>query len=158
MTCISSVSFSIMINGHSKGNFSPSRGLRQGDPLSPYLFLLCSEGFTSLINSAENSNLLSGIIISKKAHPISHLLFADDSILFFNATTNNCHIILNILRDYELASGQSINLNKSAVLLSPNITSTSQDTIQSTLGIKIVSNLGKYLGLPSKFSPNQTKD
>lgn len=121
MNCLTSVSFSILINSHPKGNFLPSRGLCQGDPLSPYLFLLCSEGFSSLINNAEKCNLISGVSIAKYAPPISHLLFADDSILFFKANTNSCFIINNILKEYELASGQSINLNKSALFLSPNM-------------------------------------
>lgn len=71
MNCISSVSFSILINGKAKGFLSPFRGLRQGDPLSPHLFLLCSDGFSSLLLNVEDGNLIKGISIACSA-PISH--------------------------------------------------------------------------------------
>lgn len=105
MNCVSSVSFSILINGIPKGNIIPSRGLRQGDPLSPYLFLICTEGLSQLLYNAERNRLLKGLSIAKNAPPISHLLFADDSILFFEANVVNCACILSVLKDYELASG-----------------------------------------------------
>ena len=74
--------FSVRINGKAYGNIIPSRGLRQGDPLSPYLFLLCVEGFTSLLSKAEAEGRLHGIQICRRAPCISNLLFANDSLIF----------------------------------------------------------------------------
>ena len=82
MTCITSSSFSILINGKPFGMINPTRVLRQGDPLSPYLFLLCAEGFTSLLAKAKIEGRIHGVSICRKAPTISHLLFTDDSLLF----------------------------------------------------------------------------
>ena len=84
-SCIRSVSFSVMINGEPHGHFHLQRGLWQGDPLSPYLFLLCAEGLHSLIKQAELSGDLKGVSISRSGPKVSHLFFADDSLLFARA-------------------------------------------------------------------------
>ena len=110
MCCVSTPSFSIQINGKSYGNIILSRGLHQGDPLSPYLFLLCAEGFSSLLAKAEAENKLHGVSICRRAPSISHLLFANDSFLFFRATQDEVQEIANILQLYATASGQQINL------------------------------------------------
>ena len=105
MKCISSVSYSVIINGTTYGHIIPSRGLKQGDPLSPYLFLLCAEGFSALINDATRNNQLHGISICRGAPKVSHLFFADDSLLFCKANGNECNKLKEILDLYESASG-----------------------------------------------------
>ena len=110
MCCVSTPSFSIRINGKSYGNIILSRGLRQGDLLSPYLFLLCAEGFSSLLAKAEAENKLHGVSICRRAPSISHLLFANDSFLFCRATQDEVQEIADILQLYATASGQQINL------------------------------------------------
>ena len=82
MSCVTTSSFSIRINGKAYGNFRPTRGICRGDPLSPYLFLLCAEAFTSLLAREEENGRLHVVSISWYASTISHLLFADDSLLF----------------------------------------------------------------------------
>lgn len=121
MDCVSTVSFSILINGEAKGNVQPTRGLRQGDPISPYLFLICAEGLSSMIQNAHNINLISGMTINSHCPSISHLLFADDSMVFFRANTNECAWIKFILLDYEAASCQSVNFSKSTMCVSSNV-------------------------------------
>ena len=97
MTCVTSPTFSIRINGKAYGNIKPSRGIRQGDPLSPYLFLLCAEGFSSLLAKAEEDRQIHGVSICKRAPNLSHLLFADDSLLFCRATQEEVQTITEVL-------------------------------------------------------------
>ena len=85
MTCVMTPSFLVRINGRAYGSITPSRGLRQGDPLSPYLFLICAEGFSSLLAKAEREGHIHGVSICRRAPTISHLLFADNSLLFCHA-------------------------------------------------------------------------
>jgi hypothetical protein len=81
--CLNSVQYSILINGESVGPINSGRGLRQGDPLSPYLFILCAEGLTTLIKKYEGRGDIHGIKVCLGAPSLSHLLFADDCFLFF---------------------------------------------------------------------------
>ncbi|KAL6129644.1 hypothetical protein ACLB2K_072993 [Fragaria x ananassa] len=85
MRCVTSVSFSVLWNGEAVGRITPSRGLRQGDPLSPYLFLMVLEGLTGLFQKADREGLIHGVKAAAEASVISHLLFADDSLLFSRA-------------------------------------------------------------------------
>lgn len=85
MLCVTSVSYSICFQGSNIGPIIPKRGLRQGDPLSPYLFLLCVEGLSLSLKDAANRSSISGCRICPHAPAITHLLFADDSFLFFKA-------------------------------------------------------------------------
>ena len=94
-----------MINGEPHGFFHLSRGLCQGDPLSPYLFLLCAEGLHSLIQQAANNEELRGMSLCKEGPKITHLFFVDDSLLFCRAKDSDCQKVLNILTVYEEASG-----------------------------------------------------
>jgi hypothetical protein len=76
MLCVSSVNYSTLVNFEKVGPIYPGRGLKQGDPLSPYLFILVTEGLTSLIHKAVASGDIHGVEICKGAPTVSHLLFA----------------------------------------------------------------------------------
>ncbi|XP_057418938.1 uncharacterized protein LOC130713163 [Lotus japonicus] len=138
----------------SSENFVPNRGLRQGDPLSPYLFILCGEMFSALINRSIASKALSGIKIARNAPVISHLLFADDSILFGRAPVQEAECLKEILVTYERASGQVVNLDKSMLSVSRNVQQTSFDELKHLLGVKVVESYDKYLGLPTIIDIN----
>ena len=127
----------------------PTRGLRQGDPLSPYLFLLSVEGFSTLINEATRCQQLNGISISRGAPKISHIFFADDSLLFCNANGAECNKLKEILRIYESTSEQKINIEKSSIFFSPNTSQEHKDEILGILGPMNDSRHTKYFGLPS---------
>uniref|UniRef100_A0A2N9HKW7 Reverse transcriptase domain-containing protein n=1 Tax=Fagus sylvatica TaxID=28930 RepID=A0A2N9HKW7_FAGSY len=120
MQCITFVSYSVVVNGVPNGLIYPSRGLRQGDPLSPYLFLLCGEGLSALLHQATERGNLHGVACSRGGPQISHLFFADDSLLFCNATMEECAVLLEKLRWYEKASGQSVNTDKTSLFFSRN--------------------------------------
>ncbi|XP_040987731.1 MDIS1-interacting receptor like kinase 2-like [Juglans microcarpa x Juglans regia] len=96
----------------------PSRGLRQGDPISPYLFLLYTEGLIGLLKHVATSNAISGIRVSRGAPKLNHLLFADDSLIFCDASVETNLKLLRLLKLYEEASGQFINQDKSAMVFS----------------------------------------
>ena len=82
MSCVTTPSFSILVNGKAYGMIHPSRGIRQGDPLSPYLFLFCAEGFTTLLTQAKSEGRIKGLSICRAAPKVTNLMFADDSLLF----------------------------------------------------------------------------
>ena len=118
-SCIRSVSFSVLVNGEPHGNFTPNRGLRQGDPLSPYLFLLCAKGLHSLIQQVEISGSIKGVSLCSVGPKVSHLFFADDSLLFCRANSQEASSIMEILKQYKEASGQQINREKIQLFLAP---------------------------------------
>ena len=119
MKCGTSVRFSIRVNGELLPYFTPSKGLRQGDPVSPYLFLLCAEGFSSLLKYY-GGLVDRGIRVSYKSPWVSHLLFADDSLIFISATQQSAARLNAILEIYGSASGQRINRDNSAIYFSTN--------------------------------------
>ena len=147
--CVESVYYSVLVNGEQVGPIIPGRGLRQGDPLSPYLFIICAEGLSSLIRDAESRGVLTGTKVCRNAPSVSHLLFADDCFLFFKANEEQAHVMKNILATYELASGQAISLPKSEIYCSRNVPDGLKTTITNILGVQAVLGTGKYLGLPS---------
>ena len=104
MQCISSVTYDVRINGKPSGHIIPTRGLRQGDPLSPYLFLLCAEGLFALIKKASADGLLEGISVSRGGPCLSHLFFADDSLIFYKATIEECEVLQRVMSKNDKAS------------------------------------------------------
>lgn len=115
MECVKTTSFSILLNGSPTGRITPQRGLRQGDPLSPYLFLLCLEALSAMINGAVSRKHLTGMKLGKYCPKISHLFFADDSLIFCKASIEEAWAFQNLLKTYELASGQMVNVSKSTL-------------------------------------------
>ena len=100
---VTTISFSVLLNGECLEKFKPSRGIRQGDPISPYLFLLAAEGLSCLLNSRIHSSVLKGIKVAPSAPMVGHLLFADDSLLLFKANRENVMEINDVLQLYCLA-------------------------------------------------------
>ncbi|CAM8971158.1 unnamed protein product [Rhodiola kirilowii] len=148
MRCVSSVTYLVKVNDHLSDVIFPQRGLRQGDPLSPYLFLLCSELLSAKISAAVTSGSISGVRISRTAPVISHLFFADDSIFFIKARSGEAQYLKRILLQYEEATGQMINFQKSKISFSRNCPEDVRSEISQIFDIKQVDCHSKYLGLP----------
>ena len=89
MACVSSVSYRVRFNSQETDKFTPTRGIRQGDPLSPYLFLLCAKGISSLLQYEEEAGGIEGVRVCRNAPSVSHLLFADDSLILMKADILN---------------------------------------------------------------------
>ncbi|XP_021751223.1 uncharacterized protein LOC110716880 [Chenopodium quinoa] len=147
LNCLSCYSFKFKMNGELVGDVKPQRGLRQGDPISPYLFLLVADAFSCLLSKAVFDNVIHGVKICNGAPCISHLYFADDSILFARSTDVECKEIAHILNVYESALGQKINLQKSEAIFGRNVPEPQKQAICNLLGVKQVNRHEKYLGI-----------
>ncbi|XP_061999476.1 uncharacterized protein LOC133716838 [Rosa rugosa] len=121
MRCVRTVSYSFVINGVPRGRVIPERGLRQGDSISPYLFLVCAEALSKMILRAEEDQRIHGVRLCTGAPSISHLFFADDAFIFFKAELEECLVFKEIFDKYEKASGQAINYQKSCISFSKNV-------------------------------------
>ncbi|KAL9679506.1 hypothetical protein QQ045_017370 [Rhodiola kirilowii] len=119
---VSSVRYAICINGKITPSLVRERGLRQGDPLSPYLFILCSEWLSYSLSKLQVERSIEGIKISRGAPHVTHLMFADDCLLLFRVGDSTAEALSTLLRNYECISGQVVNYNKSEIVLSPNVT------------------------------------
>ena len=147
MECVTTVEYTLLINGSMTRSFKPSQGLRQGDPLSPYLFLMCANILSISLTHAEALKKIRGIKVGKNGLVFSHLLFADDSLLFFRKDKNSVQNLQSILEWYCSISGQSINLAKSDVFCSPNMPMEEQVGLANSLKVNLVQQPSKYLGV-----------
>ena len=111
--CMTSASISILINGSPTKEFTPERGLRQGDPLAPLLFNLVAEGLTGLMRNATSKNMFSNYQVGSHKEDVNILQYADDTLFFGTATLDNIKVLKAILRCYEMVSGLKINYAKS---------------------------------------------
>ncbi|GLT60757.1 hypothetical protein SLA2020_335100 [Shorea laevis] len=156
--CLSTVSFSVLLDGSPHGKFSPSRGLRQGDPLPPslHVFILGTEVLSRLISKEEALGTIHRIKISRQSHLISHLLFADDLMVFARAKPSEATTILNCLNTYAGWSGQKVNLSKSSIFFSKNCTPSSISSIHNILNLRHIPSKAKHHSLPLFFQRNKS--
>ena len=148
MCCISIVKFSILLNGSPSDFFGSSRGIRQGDPLSPLLFDIVMEVLSHMLDVAAISRQFSGFFVGNTASNsvmVSHLLFADDTLIFCDADPTQIANLRAILARFEV-SGLRINLGKSKLV--PIGVVHNMDVLVGTLGCRQSSLPLKYLGLP----------
>ena len=148
MSCVTSTRISILFNGGALEPFKLSRELRQGDQISPYLFILCME---FLGHSIEEKCVNGDWVLLKASREnigISHLFFADDLILFAKVDEKACKAISEVLNRFCEESGQKVSLEKSRIYFSPNVQEGISEEICSKLGIQVTTNIGKYLEFP----------
>ncbi|WKA03325.1 hypothetical protein VitviT2T_021440 [Vitis vinifera] len=113
--CLSSVSFAILVNGNAKGWVKASRGLRQGDPLSPFLFTIVADVMSRMLLRAEERNVFEGFRVGRNRTRVSHLQFADDTIFFSSAREEDLLTLKSVLLVFGHISGLKVNLDKSNI-------------------------------------------
>ena len=153
--CLSTVSFSVFINGRPRGKLKGSRRLRQGDLLSLFLFTLVVDALGRLIDKATQCKAIRSFIVGKDKVEVSHLQFADDTLLFMEA---NCNYFLNylaILEVFGFVLGLRVNLRKSIILgINTEVDLLHNSTI--LFGCEVGVWPIKYLGLPLGGNPRKT--
>nr|KYP61054.1 Retrovirus-related Pol polyprotein LINE-1 [Cajanus cajan] len=150
--CISSGKLRMMWNGEALEEFLPSRGVRQGDPISPYLFVLCMERLFQLINMTIDHRLWKPIQLSRNGPMISHLAFADDIVLFAEASLDQVEVIQGCLNVFCDSAGQKVSNEKTRIFFSKNVGHVVRSEISNAFGFQRTENLGNYLGVPTHHS------
>lgn len=126
-------------------------GLRQGDPLSPYLFIFCADVLPGLFHRCHKNKQLHGIRIARQARQISHMFFADDSLLFARANLIEAETILNMHSTYQRVSGQVVYVDKSEASYSRNVLTNDKEMICNMMVVKTIESHSRYLGLHVVF-------
>lgn len=145
-SCITFVEHSMIFNGCLSDFFSPKRGIRQEDPLSSYLFILCIKLLPFLINNKVNNKRW--IAVNFKDVKISHLLYADDVLLFAKVNKKSVKSIDSTLKTFMSLLGLNINYSKSSIWFSPNTPDSKKLFASNVLGIKEPQRPCVYLGIP----------
>ena len=148
MSCISTTTTALLFNGSKLEAFQPSRGIRHGDPISPYLFLLCMEFLGAQITSMCEGKRWDRMKASRNRPSFSPVFFADDLMLFAKANHKNCEAIIEVLNNFCNLASQKVNLRKSKILFSPNVFRRRKRFISRKMGMTSTNNLGRYLGFP----------
>jgi hypothetical protein len=149
MACVTTVKYSVNFNGTLFDTFSPSHGLRQGDPLSPFLFLFVADGLSSMLKNEVDNGRITLIKVRRRAAGISHIVFVDDTLLFFRATEEQAICVRDTLDAYAACTGQLLNPAKCSILFSALCPQGVQASIQTILQVEQENFEPKYLGLPT---------
>ena len=158
MSCVSTVSTSILFNGEALDPIYLSRSIRQGDLISPYLFILCMGYLGQLIEEQCSGKLWQPVKASQSGSTFSHLLFTDDLILFAKADWVNCAAITDVLDTFCSIFGQTMSEAKSRVCFSPNVDRDTRESLCDILRFASMPYLGKYLGFPLKHPGSSSHD
>jgi hypothetical protein len=158
MNCVTSVTYSVIVNGSPVGHITPSRGIKQGDPLSPYLFILCAEVLSTMLQNEEVSRRLKGVPTSFKGLRLNHIFFADDSLLFCKATKQEWHCLRRVLGVYEEESSQRLNDDKTSIFFSRNTSQETRNRIMEVVGVQDSQRFDTYLGLPALVGNSRMRE
>jgi hypothetical protein len=149
MNCITSVQSNVLWNGNRTEFFSPQCGVRQGDPMSPYLFVLCMDKLSHIIAESIDKGEWKPMRAGRHGLVISHLMFADDLLIFGQATEEGMTTVMHVLNKFCNMSGQQVNYDKSSIFFSRNVPESKRAALSNISGLKETKNLGKYLGVPA---------
>lgn len=146
MSCISCPAISILWNGEVCNAFNPSKGIRQGGPLSSYIFVMCLDRLSSMIENQVNNDNWKPISITKNIK-ISYVFYADDVFLFSEASPDNMLTIMNTLESFGDISGLRISMTKSTLIFLTKLHHSIRKYVAGNYGFKISSSFEKYLGV-----------
>lgn len=157
MMCMTSVTFAVLMNDQPFRFITPQRGIGQGDPLFPFLFVLGTERLTHLLNVVERNGLFNSLQFSVECHAIHHLLFTDDSMFRCKASPDQALVLHRILQYYGATTGQNINLQKSSISFGEKVVDEVRREIHSIMGIVNEGGASKCLRLPECFSGSKVE-
>jgi hypothetical protein len=149
MECITTVQYSVHFNGVLLDTIQPTQCLRQGDPLSPYLFLFVADGLSKILQHEASNGAIQGVKVCRRAPEITHLLFADDSLLFFRASEEQASAVKTALDRYFLGTRQLINFDKCSILFNAKQEQIIMEGVKEKLNVHQITFEEKYLGLPT---------
>ena len=129
MQCIESTSLSVLWNGGATQTFKPGRGIRQGDPLSPYIFVMCLERLSQIINRRVEENSWKPFSVRRNGLKISHLCFADDMLLFTEASLEQLEIVSQCMDMFCSTSGQKVSATKTRIFFFKNVSTSLTNAI-----------------------------
>jgi hypothetical protein len=145
MICVTTVQYSIRFNNVQLESFTPSHGLWQGDPLFPYLFLFVADGLSQILQHEVQSGTLHELKLCRRAPGVSHLLFADDTMLFLKVSEQQARMVDKVMCMYERCKGQLINPAKCSIMFGADCSDADQEAIKSMLRVNNVLVGEKYL-------------
>jgi hypothetical protein len=158
MECISTVSFLTLINGRMTKYFKPTRGLRQGDPISSYLFILCQKVLSTVIDREFLNGAIKGVKVNVVGPSFRHVIYADDIMVFAKANCREVKVLNECLDTYCAWLGEKINRAKSSVIFSKLVVLDKRRELKNLLNMKKVHPNVKYLGSPLFHSSSKIKD
>ncbi|XVF01987.1 hypothetical protein REPUB_Repub04eG0137300 [Reevesia pubescens] len=148
MFLVTSSTIHVLWNKECLPVFKPTRGIRQEDPISSYLFVLCLEKLSHLINKEVKNGHWKPFMVTRQGPGLSHICFADDMMLFGKATSAQVDIMMKVLNHFCEALGEKVSTSKSRMLVSSNMTHDQAMSLSNKCNIPLTKDFGKYLGAP----------
>lgn len=156
MSFVSSIMYQVTYGRRKLRPINQGRGIRQGDPLSPYLFILCVEGLSETIRKFELHREIIGVRICKRGLIITHMPFADDSYVYCKENKEEADNMLKLLNTFEYAIGQRVNCGKSSIFFSSNVAVTQKLELCTRPQMQEAGERSTYFGLPTILGRNKT--
>jgi hypothetical protein len=149
MECVTTVRYSICFNNVPLESFIPTRGLRQGDPLSPYLSLFVVDTLSNLVHHEVDHERLRELCVSRRGLGISHLLSVDDTLMFIEAKEDQVARVKEVFGKFEKGTGQQINPSKCSLMFGAACEASDKSRVIEILQVQTIALEEKYLGLPT---------
>lgn len=158
MHAVTSVETNVNWNGARNTYFRPQRGIRQGDLISLYLFVLCMDKLSHLIDEEVRDKKWKAIRVGKGGTFISHLMFVDDLLMFGEAIEKQIRCVMNTLKTFCRMSVQEVSQDKTSILFSKNVSRSIHIKLTHMSNYRVTNSFDKYLGVPLKGSKLKKAD
>lgn len=157
MTCVTTVSYAVLVNGQSSPRFIPTRDLWQNDPISPYFYLICTDGLSSLLNQAKYYEKIKSVKVARGIWSINHIFFVNNSIVFCRGKISDWQTLQEVLDTYVAIADQGINKHKTRIFFNSNTNRIVKRKILTLPGVTLCNDQEKYLSLPMMVGRNRYK-